>query len=57
MSAVVIGETVRAVVDYGVDIPADRVMKIVGCSLIGGSGSDIQFIVNGTDSVLCHWRR
>ena len=46
MTAVVIGDTVRAVIDYGVDIPLDRVMKISQCSLIGGS--EIKFIVNGT---------
>ena len=49
VTEVVIGDTVRAVIDYGVDIAADRVMKISRCSLISGNlGSEIQFITNGT---------
>ena len=43
-----IGQQVRAVIDYGKPLPDDRQMIISRCTLIGDTGAEIDIIVNGT---------
>ena len=48
LNNVIIGETVKVLIDYGTDLPASMKMTIKSCT-IGGTGSNsIEFISDGT---------